>query len=122
MKVTKQIRKEIKDLARMLSPMADFQEKRSFGGAKEIITHKVKRGVSGQVLIDNKIVTDNKGVKIDPTKNYFYDVDFAIGVNHERRMVRAYQQGGWDAVKHYLREMDKKAEKYPQLVQKATSK
>jgi hypothetical protein len=90
-KLTKEIRKYIKDLAK------NFPNQPLEKGAT------VRWRVSGAYLLDNTNHTTINGEPIQRDKFYLGGSDDSFHtVNHERRMRKAYEAGGFPELKKYV--------------------
>ena len=90
LRLTNSQRDKIKKLAKML-PATQYEA-------------NVNRMVIGAEIIAKKIDT-GKFKTIDPKKRYAVAVKQLFPVNHEKRLVKAYENGGMEAVEDYCKEV-----------------
>lgn len=110
-KITNAVRKEIAKIAKIM-PKIDVE-----AGTP------VMRGITGSHAIDNGFtkeieVTSNTGEthrrEVRPGDKLIFSTEEAHKVNHKRRMLRAYEIGGWAAVVTYQKNIVKTLkDKYP---------
>lgn len=112
--VTKAVLKDIKNLAKRLPPVA-------LEGKVELY-----RSMVGQGFINNGVSKDKDNGVIDPRSNYISKLDIKPGINHERRLRKAYEDQGWLGVDLYLKGLQRiqiaqNKENTPDAVTKDTS-